>query len=231
MLWLVQSMLLCMNYKVQKVYFMKPLYLSKMNLLDALSVFQCLSVHQYLGDIKQRLVPHVAPDGHCLLHAWLECLKNDSKLHNISGTFDEFHILSKLEVELKSNLPYYTSSLPDTVDIIQQFELHRDCKVLDTVTGDILLPALCNCFQADTFTVEQETFGNFAVRLHILPCNTEHANKMQRTYYLLRTNDHYDALIIPGKCTLFKTNSNRCLSNNSKSDISLIVSIIFNVPE
>ena len=161
-------------------------------------------MEHHLAEIQRRFIYRVVPDGHCLLHAWLQCSKEDDNFVNITDTLDEYYILSKLEIELKTNLPYYMNFLPDTVDVLTQFELYRYWKIFNMGTGDILLPALCNCFNVQAFIVEKGPFGNFVLKVHVVPHNIQDVNDIERTYYLLRCGDHYDALITPGKCLLFK---------------------------
>ena len=147
-----------------------------------------------MDEVSRREIRKVKPDGHCLVHAWMECSKEfGDEIAN--ETLCEFHVLLKLEVELRKNLDHYSNYVPGTVDILKQFQLYKDTKVYDTSTGDIILPALCSCFNTEVVIAERDIADNLHVKFHI-PTTT----KIERTYYLLRTGLHYDALISPGKC-------------------------------
>ena len=41
--------------------------------------------------------------------------------------------------------------------------------MFDTITGDILLPALSNCFRTKVFVVEKGAFNNLVPKFHLIP--------------------------------------------------------------
>ena len=97
-------------------------------------------------------------------------------------------VLLKLEIELRTNLTYYMNFVPETVDILSKFQLYRDWKMFDTITGDILLPALSNCFRTKLFVVVKGSFNNLVPMFHLIPHSVQTPSEIQKTYYLLRTS-------------------------------------------
>ena len=128
----------------------------------------------------------------------MECSKEFG--HEIKeGCVLESHILSKLETELKTNLNIYKGFVQDiNVDILEQFRSYKDEKKYNTRTGDTLLLALCNCFNVEAIILESDTNKIFSKKYHISPSNAQETSKIHRSYYLVRSGDHYDALVIPG---------------------------------
>ena len=68
--------------------------------------------------------------------------------------------------------------------------------MFDTITGDILLPSLSNCFRTKVFVVEKGAFNNLVPKFHLIPHSVQNPSEIQKTYYLLRTSNLYDALIM-----------------------------------
>ena len=157
-------------------------------------------MNECYADVQKRFICRVIPDGHCLIYAWVQCSKDYNDFANITDILDEFFVLLKLEIELRTNLTYYMNFVPETVDILSDFQLYRGWKMFHTITGDILLPALSNCFRTKVFVVEKGAFNNLVPKFHLIPHSVQNPSEIQKTYYLLHTSNHYDALIMYRKC-------------------------------
>ena len=48
----------------------------------------------------------------------MQCSKDYNDFANITDILDEFFVLLKLEIELRTNLTYYMNFVPETVDIV-----------------------------------------------------------------------------------------------------------------
>ena len=133
-------------------------------------------------------------DGHCMITSFRNSLQHckcrDFKIPSHQD------ILVMLRQEIIENLDFYSDSLAlGENDFISELDRFIEEKSYGNPTADIVLPALANAFKT-TISILEENASGYVFKTptmnRILP---HRINSSQYGILILRTNEHYDAII------------------------------------
>ena len=108
---------------------------------------------------------------------------------------DVKNIILDLRDELDHNILICKEFLPNNVDLDMQLKDFEENKIYDNDICDIFMLAFCNCCNIKIVIAEGTDKGVMETRLIIEPNNPEDVSFTQRTFFLLRSGDHYDPIV------------------------------------
>ena len=124
--------------------------------------------------------------------------------------FSVKEILHELRQEIEINNTVYRDFVPSNIDIHLQLELFENQKSYNLEICDTFLLAFCNCFNIEILvvirTMARKNFKMNKILCVVQPNVPTDASLPRRTFYLLKTADHYDPLLDYGKfinCCIF----------------------------
>ena len=94
----------------------------------------------------------------------------------------------------------FSSFLPSDVDTSLQLQLFEENKAYNLDICDIFFLALFNCFNVKIVVVEKGNAGIDKIKCFVEPNCPVDESSCRRTFYLVKTFDHYDPLLRHGEC-------------------------------
>ena len=160
---------------------------------------------KYLHELRNlRKIAHVKGDGYCLIYSIIKCI---SEYTDDQHKYDLKEMIQLLRRELTGkNYSMYRSFLPAEVDLDQQLKTFEESKSYDQDLCDIFLLAICNHLNVEIVVVERTRDGGDELKLIIEPNCITDETVQRRTFYLLKTRDHYDPFIKMGELNLICVN-------------------------
>ena len=151
---------------------------------------------QYYDSLKLRVIYRVKGDGHCLVYSVIKCMLECRENHYLYSTKE---VIRGLRNEIKRNWSKYCSFLPSQVDMEVQLQLFEENKCYNLEICDTFLLALCNLLNVEIVVVERTRSGMDEIKHVVEPDCPVNESFPQRSFYLYKTLDHYDPLLINGE--------------------------------
>ena len=148
------------------------------------------------NSLKLREIYRVKGDGHCLIYSVINCMLEYRENHYIYNTKE---VINGLRNEIKKNWSKYCNFLPSHVNTEIHLQLFEENKRYNLEICDTFLLALCNLFNVEIVVVERARSGMDEIK-HVVHPNCPASDSFpQRIFYLYKTFDHYDPLLINGE--------------------------------
>lgn len=128
-------------------------------------------------------VKRIEGDGHCLVYSLQESLERQERVSTTKSS-----LLNKCRVELTNHLQVYTSFYTGK-NLLKEFDHHVKYNMYDLEVVDIMLQALSNVISAKIVVANCRKNG--ILEIPFPPRNM----KDNRTVYIFRRGDHFDALV------------------------------------
>ena len=159
---------------------------------------QVQKYEQYNELLKFKKILPMPGDGHCLIYSIILCMSEHMESHYKTEPGDVIH---ELKQEIESHYSVYCSFLPPQVDIAKQLQLFEEKKIYNLEVCDTFLLALCNCFNVEIVVAERSNLGIYTTKFVVEPSCPADESFPRRTFFLLKTLDHYDPMLSYGKTT------------------------------
>ena len=155
---------------------------------------------KYQGPLHFRKVLQVPSDGHCLLYSFVHCMREYPEDHY---KYNVGEVILQLRQEINRNYSHYREFLPNDVDLsseLQRYILNRNYNLKSC---DIIVLALCNCFNVKVVILERTINGMTKESNVVKPDMPVSECFPKRSFFLLRTGDHYDPIVRNGESNYF----------------------------
>ena len=161
---------------------------------------------EYYNSLKLKKVSRIKGDGHSLICSVVNCMFEHREIHY---KYHEEEVICAIREEIERNQAMYQSFLHTElgIDTLLQ-QLFEDKIINNKDIRQLLLLAICNCFNVEVVIVKERADSKIAeIKNVIMPNCPANESSTRNTFYLLRTLDHYDALVDYGKyrCNVFIT--------------------------
>ena len=151
---------------------------------------------QYNDLMKFKKSLPIHDDGHCLIYSITLCMLEYKERHY---RYDPNDVIHEIKQEIDKKYSMYCSYLRSHVDIAKELQLFEENKIYNLEVCDTFLLALCNCFNVEIVVAERSNLGIYMTKHVVEPSCPADESFPRRTFFLLKTLDHYDPILSYGK--------------------------------